>query len=107
MHVARRVKVTNDFQNTTKSSENESNNHLKMPTRINLHTLGLRHSPRLKESQNAKEKAHISYGTRAKKAVLGLLTIISLVSKVSMPSHQGKPNETYSERFVRRFEVWN
>ena len=107
MHVARRVKVANDFLNTTKSSENDSNNHLKMPTKINLHTSGLRRSSRLKESHNAKTKAHVQYGTRANKAILGLLTIISLVSKVSMPSHQRKSNETYSERFVRRFEEWN
>ena len=96
-HMDRRVKVVNDFLNTTKSSENESNNHLKMQTKINLHMSGLRPSPRLKEPLNTKGKAHTLYGTRAKKAGLGLLAIISLVSKVSMPSHQRKSNETYLE----------
>ena len=36
-----------------------------------------------------------------------MLTIISLVSNVSMPSHQWTPNETYLEQFVRRFKEWN
>ena len=93
---------------------------MKMPTLINLHESGLRRSLQL-NAQNpihtsaknadsatkAGSKAHIIYGTRAKKSILELFTIISLVNKVTLPSHQGSPNETYTEQIVRCFKELN
>ena len=73
---------------------------LKMLTRINLHEAGLRRSARLSNASKHKAKAHVTFGAKAKGAMLGLFTMISLVSSISLPSHQAGQNETSTDRLI-------
>ena len=100
--------------NTASPASTQDNlDELRMPTKINLYESGLRRSPRLTELREAeqskakKQKAHVPYGTRLSKKVLGLLTIISLVSEISLPKVQVSSNATLTDRIVRRFEEAN
>ena len=76
-----------------------SKQELRMPTRVNLHELGLRRSPSLKalrekeeaSKANSSTKAHVSYGTRAKKAAVTLFTLLSFTAKMDLPRHQSPP----------------
>jgi hypothetical protein len=77
-----------------------------MPTRINLHEAGLRRSPRL-ETKNKNPKAHVPFGAKSRSKMLGLFTLISLVSSISLPSHQAGQNKTSTERLIRKFKELN
>ena len=103
---------------TSPASIKDASNKLRMPTKINLYESGLRRSPRLTELRKAeqstagqskakKRKAHVPYGTRVSKKVLGLLTIISLASEISLPKVQVSSNATLSDRIIKRFEEAN
>ena len=59
------------------------------------------------QSNAKKRKAHVPYGTRLSKKVLGLLTIISLVSEISLPKVQVSSNATLTDRIIKRFEEAN
>ena len=69
--------------------------------------------PRLRENReaeaksNAEAKVHVPYGAKVKKKILGLLTILSLVSNVTLPQHQVPQDETYTDGLIHRFEEIN
>ena len=73
-----------------------------MPTRLNPHENGLRHSLRLREERDMEESkklnTHFTFGTAAtKKVVFSLLSLISLASNITMPEHRTHENLTYTE----------
>ena len=49
----------------------------------------------------------MTFGTTAKKKVVGLLTIISLATNLTMPQHQVSYHETYTDSLIRQFEEVN
>jgi len=97
--------------NSTRMTTDE--NELSMPTRINLNESGLRRSARIRELKeteaktNVATKAHVTFGAKATKTVLGLFTLFSFVSSISIPNHQVRSNETFTDTIVRRFEEVN
>ena len=79
-----------------------------MPPRINLHKAGLHCSPRLNDSQKEKAtKVHVPFGNKTKSALLGLFTITSFVSSISLPRHQAGHNKTSTDHIIFRFEELN
>ena len=81
-------------------------NELSMPTRINLNESGLRRSARIRELKeteaktNVATKAHVTFGAKATKTVLGLFTLFPFVSNISIPNHQVCSNETFTSQHM-------
>ena len=76
------------------TTDQMTNDHLLMPSRVNLHESGLRRSPRLKEqAERRHEKAHITWASKLPR-VMTLFTLFSLVSdyKNTVPSYALSPN---------------
>ena len=89
-------------------TDTQSVDELKMPTQINLRESGLRRSERIKkQSETNTPKAHVVFGTSIKKKLLGLFTLFSFVSALSMPRHQRSPDATMQESLIQRFEELN
>jgi hypothetical protein len=79
-----------------------TNNHLLMPSRVNLHDSGLRCLPRLQEkAERRHEKVHVTWASKLPRVVT-LFTLFSLVSdfKVAVPSYALSPNASYTDRMV-------
>ena len=99
-----RVEISNDF--TRPSANSNPNEDLKMPTKVNLRESSFHHSPRLREireaeaKSNAEAKVHVPYGAKFKKKILGLLTIISLASNVTLSQYKVPQNETYTDGLI-------
>ena len=104
------VGTVQDFNRTDGSNNTQSVDELTLPTRVNLKESGLRRSTRIKEKQakasQADTKAHVTFGTRAKK-LFGLFTLFSFVSNISLPRHQISPNATFTDRIIKRFDELN
>ncbi len=86
-----------------------TNDHLLMPSRVNLHESGLRRSPRLKEqAERRHEKAHITWASKLPR-VMTLFTLFSFVSdyKDTVPSYALSPNASYTDRMVSRVHELN
>ena len=93
-------------------TDTQSVDELKMPTRINLQEAGLRRSDRIRQKELASQsatatKAHVAFGTSITTKLLGLFTLFSFVSDMSMPSHQSSPNATMQDSLIQRFEELN
>ncbi len=76
-------------------------NQLTMPQHVNLHKAGLRWSPHLKESVDAKsskEKVHVTWASKIPRVVM-LFMLYSLVSNVTinMPLYNISPNATFAD----------
>jgi hypothetical protein len=85
------------------TSPNES---LFAPTCVNLHEAGWRRSNRIKEREAKKVKAHVTYGTHAKR-MFSLFTLLCTVSEYSMPKHKLPQHSSLAERILNRFEEAN
>ena len=81
------------------TTEPTKNNHLLMPSCINLHESGLRRSPRLQEkAERRHEKAHVTWASKLPRVVT-LFALFSLDSdfKVAAPSYALSPNAPYTD----------
>ena len=93
------VSKSRDDFGANATPEPTSNDHLLMPSCINLHESGLRCSPRLQEQAARKnDKAHVTWASNLP-CVVTLLTLFSLVSdyKVHAPSYALSPNASYTD----------
>jgi len=91
------------------TTDQMTNDHLLMPSRVNLHESGLRRSPRLKEqAERRHEKAHVTWASNLPHVVT-LFTLFSLVSdyKVTAPSYALSPNASYTDHMVSHIHELN
>ena len=57
--------------------------------------------------EQPKPKAHVGYGTRAAKKLLGLFTLFCFVSKITLPRHRAEKNQTLTQLLVTKYEELN
>lgn len=96
--------------NDDSRNNEEDTEALLMPQRVNLQEAGLRRSDRIREKKNSAQaknhKAHVTFGSRIKKAV-GMFTILCTVNQYTMPNHQLAETSTPLERMVNRLDEAN
>lgn len=96
-----KVNLLGDFEAeaATDTSKSTSSDELFMPTRVNLHELGLRRSKRIAEQKSKVHKAHVTYGACAKQT-LTMFALICSVGNYTMPSHRSSTNPTFTESLI-------
>jgi len=84
-----------------------------LPERINLQTIGLRRSNRLRDLQErtAKKmkKAHVTFGSAVRRTITlwALVCTVTQVRLPDMPSHRVSPDASFYERCINRLDEAN
>ena len=72
-----------DFEAANDGSDDDEQNSLLMPKRVNLHEAGLRRSARIQEKQSKQAKAHVTFGRKS--VLVSLYALRTTVPDITIP----------------------
>ncbi|KAL7496856.1 hypothetical protein ACHAWT_005049 [Skeletonema menzelii] len=103
------INLMTDFDAASDTDEDQQNK-LLMPVRVNLHEAGLRRSKRIQENNAKQAKAHVTFGKKCALATVSLFALLTSVPDITMPAVPSRPlpaNPTRWNRIATRFEELN